>query len=259
MHDQAHGQRPIVQWNAPEPSLGNGTGRDGPRRAEGMPKLIGTPRAAPVAPDRHVLKDLVRAAILHILLRHHPCTPGGIHQKGETGLSTLAALAVDPGGTPRSASFEGKPAHFHLLVGLDPNASGMLKQEPVELGTWHLKAVGGAMTRQHGEPKGPQAPTPVKQRPFLAHKAVLLYLRERSHDLQNEGGRREQRLADMKARMRLFLQQGHIKPLTGQQSCHGRSCRSPSNHKNICCGVHHTRVSFLSCIVNDLRLFSEPG
>src|SRR5712671_210583 len=86
MKHQSYAHGTIMQGNAPEPAIANGTICDGAFRCEGHPA-----RACPVSPDGNVLECVVVVPVLQVVHRHHPCSTGSIDQVIEGYLTCVTA------------------------------------------------------------------------------------------------------------------------------------------------------------------------
>jgi hypothetical protein len=122
--------------------------------------------------------------------------------------------------------------HRHLLADIGPTAGGIAKEELVEIGTADVEAVGVDWVEPVGEGDALAQLVRDELRPRLEDADALDILQ---HTQAREQAQvlRQQRFADVKARMPILLQKDDVTPALGQQSRCGRACRSAANDKNV--------------------------
>ena len=180
------------------------------------------------------------AGVLHVLLLEvelageQRVAPGGVDEEA-TGPAGFSALLIHRGRHRVAAVREVHARHTHAFQDLGALGGAVAKQEVVELGAPHLVGVGLTLVQREGEvelvvARDLEVRVEVGAGLLDADGVDLL---QHPQPLEDRQVVRQQRFADVKARVVLFLQQGDPPALLREQGRDGRAGRSATHDKDI--------------------------
>ncbi len=153
--------------------------------------------------------------------------------------AALIGAHVEPGGA-RALLLHCR--HFVAFAGVGAAFAGMLVEHPVEILAPNLVGVRRALADGAGEREGVVAAPIVgfEIRAGLEY-AECAHLVEHSQPLEHRKIHRQQRFADVEARMTLLLERDHTMAAPRQQRRRGTACRTAPDHRDVAClGCHYT-------------------
>jgi len=195
---------------------------------------------AEVAEDR-------RAVVLGILALHleavadQRIAAGGVDHEA-SAILVHGAIGVGRAHRRRGrAAAEIHLAHAAVLAGLGHHAGGAPEEDLVELGAAHLVGAGHRPIGRVGELEARDAvDVGCDERGAELFHADGFDLAGNTELLEEGHVRRQQRLSDVEARVRVLLQQDHAMPPLGQEGRGGRTRGTTPDHDDITLSLHAT-------------------
>ena len=228
--DDSHADAVVVQRNVPEPALFAGRLDDDGRTLIATGVAIGV---LPVGPDGAFVEDRVPDTQLEAVLQQSALTAGvDDHLGPHLAANSIAVLNLHSHG-PRP--LEQHVEHADLLVGVHAMFAAVVEHHLIELAAHDLPGLRTLvrLVVPEVERRGQLAAGADKLDTVLLDEVAGLHFRQHVEPLEHPVRFGNQRLADVKAREFLALEQRHRQPLLSQQRRGGRPGRPTADHDDV--------------------------